>query len=63
MRDLALMWFNKLPLDEQFYKLIEINDYLEGDRVDNHPHRVSDDVKVIAFMFHVAVNKRELTNP
>lgn len=55
MRDFALSWFNGLTLEEQLYKTIAANSLLDGDTVDNHPNRLSDDGKVIVYL-HNKVN-------
>lgn len=41
-------WFKSLGLEEMFYKAIEANHLLEGDTVDNHPSRLTEEqIKVI----------------
>jgi hypothetical protein len=44
----ALEWWNSMSLEMKFYKTIEYNYLLEGDRVDNHPDNLSkEDIKKI----------------
>lgn len=40
-RTKSLEWFNKLGLEEQFYKTIEANHLLIGDTVNRHPNNLT----------------------
>ena len=56
-REQALKWWNGLTFEEQFYKTIEANSVIEGDRT-RHPHSLTGREVEVIYKFHShAINK------
>lgn len=53
VRQRALIWWNKMNLEEQFYVTIEHNDLIQGDCT-RHPHTLTGTEIEIIYMAHVA---------
>jgi hypothetical protein len=52
-KDAVKTWWNNLGFEQRFYKTIEANSVLNGDTVDNHPDRLTDEDIEKVFEWHV----------
>ena len=48
----AIKWWQEKSLEQQLYLAIDANHLLEGDTVDNHPHKLSKDSILIIYKYH-----------
>lgn len=55
-KQIILDWFNSFSLEQKFYKTIEANSVLEGDSVDNHPDRLTEEQIILVYTYHETHN-------
>ena len=48
----AIDWWLSLDFEQRFYKTIEANSVLNGDTVDNHPDKLTENDIVKVFNWH-----------